>query len=304
LQEAALELAISERQAYRDLRQGQISVAELLWDAPVLTQERTGASLSPIQVEVERLRDNFRAVDLVGLLHMAQKVVQQLAYQYETPLNIALPDTSVTLKVNVPIAQQVLVDLLSYCIKQAQSHTLQVTLEKSDQQLKLCLRYVRHVNAADTPLRMTHIPQLTEQLKWQILQQRRQDEMVIQLVLRASRSTLMIIDDNEDLAELVARYLTGSNYDILAYDSSPEGLRRARETLPTAILLDVMMPEMNGWEFLQRLRTYPETETIPVIICSVIHDVELAYSLGASYLIPKPMTQDRLFEAFSALHLF
>jgi CheY-like chemotaxis protein len=62
-----------------------------------------------------------------------------------------------------------------------------------------------------------------------------------------------------------------------------------------------MMPEMDGWEMLQRLRTHADSRvrTLPTVICSVIHDPDLAYSLGASAFVAKPVNKDKL---LAALH--
>jgi CheY-like chemotaxis protein len=79
--------------------------------------------------------------------------------------------------------------------------------------------------------------------------------------------------------------------------SGEDGLRTVQQVMPDAILLDLMMPGMDGWELLQRLRTDGDTQDIPVIICSVINDPELAYSLGASKFVPKPVTRETLLEA-------
>jgi CheY-like chemotaxis protein len=73
--------------------------------------------------------------------------------------------------------------------------------------------------------------------------------------------------------------------------SGQEGLRLLQSLAPDAIVLDVMMPEMDGWELLQRIRTSPRTTDVPVIICSVFNDPELAYSLGVSLFLPKPVSQ-------------
>jgi CheY-like chemotaxis protein len=62
-----------------------------------------------------------------------------------------------------------------------------------------------------------------------------------------------------------------------------------------------MMPEVDGWEVLQTLRMRPQTATTPVIICSVINDPELAYSLGASLVLPKPVSRDKVLSALRQL---
>jgi CheY-like chemotaxis protein len=64
-----------------------------------------------------------------------------------------------------------------------------------------------------------------------------------------------------------------------------------------------MMPEMDGWELLQRLRTAPQTAATPVIICSVFNDPELAYSLGASLFLPKPVKRDEVLAALCQLDI-
>ena len=63
----------------------------------------------------------------------------------------------------------------------------------------------------------------------------------------------------------------------------------ARETPPDAILLDVMLPDQDGWEVLQTLKADPLTCEIPVIVCSVFDDPRLAESLGATGFIHKPV---------------
>jgi CheY-like chemotaxis protein len=72
---------------------------------------------------------------------------------------------------------------------------------------------------------------------------------------------------------------------------------------PEVIILDVMMPGIDGWELLQRLKTLRETQLIPVIICSVINDPELAFALGASQYVPKPVTREALLRALHALQI-
>jgi CheY-like chemotaxis protein len=108
---------------------------------------------------------------------------------------------------------------------------------------------------------------------------------------------VLIIDDNEGLVALLSDYLAGHACQVMATTDGWEGLRLAQDGSPDAIILDVMMPELDGWEFLQRLRSHPQTTTVPVIICSVVNDPELAYSLGASLFLPKPVSRDDVLDA-------
>jgi Amt family ammonium transporter len=115
--------------------------------------------------------------------------------------------------------------------------------------------------------------------------------------------TLLVIDDDEGLGELVERYLTGQPYRIAVALSGEEGLRLASHMRPDVVVLDVMMPQMDGWEVLQRFRAKPETRDIDIIICSIFNDPELAYSLGAAYVLSKPLAQVDFLEALRILDL-
>jgi CheY-like chemotaxis protein len=76
-----------------------------------------------------------------------------------------------------------------------------------------------------------------------------------------------------------------------------ETLAKAHELQPAAIILDVLMPGVDGWSVLQALRSSSELRQIPVIICSVINDPELAAALGAAVSLKKPLSRLELIEA-------
>lgn len=116
----------------------------------------------------------------------------------------------------------------------------------------------------------------------------------------AQPATLLIVDDNQDALQLVQRYLTGTRYHPVVTRSPVEGLALAQQLKPQIILLDVMLPGMDGWEMLARLRRHPTTEQIPVIICTILPEEQLAWSLGASGFLRKPLARDELLQALQA----
>jgi CheY-like chemotaxis protein len=146
------------------------------------------------------------------------------------------------------------------------------------------------------------VAQLADRLGWLV---RQEDQpwgtRVVALHVTTRGPTVLVIDDNEGLVKLVQRYLTDRDCRVIAATNGQEGLRLAQELLPDAIVLDVMMPEMDGWELLQRLRNRPQTATIPVIICSVISDPDLAYSLGAALFLSKPISRRDVMDALRHL---
>jgi CheY-like chemotaxis protein len=77
----------------------------------------------------------------------------------------------------------------------------------------------------------------------------------------------------------------------------------ARSLQPQAIALDAMMPDVDGWEILQALQADPATRHIPVLVCSVWEEPQLAFSLGAAGFLKKPITQRELLAALQRLGL-
>jgi CheY-like chemotaxis protein len=113
----------------------------------------------------------------------------------------------------------------------------------------------------------------------------------------AQAPTIVIIDDNQSLIDLFHRYLAGHRVVVAGANSGDEAMALIRQLAPQAIVLDVMMPHQDGWEVLQKLRREPAADAIPIIVCSVLREHELALSLGANDTLVKPVSQPALLDA-------
>jgi CheY-like chemotaxis protein len=100
---------------------------------------------------------------------------------------------------------------------------------------------------------------------------------------------ILLVDDDELMADMYQTLLTLENYDVTCVGDSEDVHGKAQELMPSLILLDVMMPKLNGFEVLKVLKNDPGTKSIPVIMLtnlSVPEEVDNALSLGAiKYLI-------------------
>lgn len=114
---------------------------------------------------------------------------------------------------------------------------------------------------------------------------------------------LLVIDDNSAFVDLFQRYLAHSNWRVLGAASCSEARGIISQTRPAVIVLDVMMPKEDGWEMLKELHAREDTREIPVIICSVLNEPELALTLGARSYLPKPVTQQALLQVLSPWNL-
>ena len=109
-----------------------------------------------------------------------------------------------------------------------------------------------------------------------------------------SVTCVLVIDDNAAQRDLMQRFLDKEGFCVRCASSGEEGLRLAKELLPIAITLDVMMPDMNGWSVLQTLRADPALADIPVIMLTMVDDPERGFALGATDYVTKPVNRQRL----------
>jgi CheY-like chemotaxis protein len=300
IQEVASELGLSMRQVYRDLRLGHESVATILWAQEEFTQpaEPVEHPASTAHAEISRVEDSPRSVDLRTLLEHAQKTVEQLALQRNIDLQMQLTPVPVIVSTMSAMAQQLIISIASRSIQQSRSESLSIRVIQEPDQVTLVFAYLPETTAASVPALTPVILQLAEQLGWTIRQEDQPGgKRAITIKITVRNPVLLVIDDNEGLEQLIDRYLEGYPYRIIAARSSMEGLRLADDLVPAAVILDIMMPEIDGWELLQRLHTRPRTTDIPVIICSAFSDPELAYSLGASSCLQKPLQREELLSA-------
>ncbi len=123
----------------------------------------------------------------------------------------------------------------------------------------------------------------------------------IDLRLPRANRLVLVVDDNEDVLELFQRHLAPHGYQVATTQSAARALELAEQHQPYAITLDLLMPEVDGWDLLQTLLHRPRTQHIPVIVCSVLRQRELALSLGATAFLIKPVSEQALLDALAAL---
>lgn len=107
----------------------------------------------------------------------------------------------------------------------------------------------------------------------------------------------LAIEDNEDTLQLWKRYVEQTRFHLMGIREPLYALEAAIEQKPDLIILDVMLPGIDGWELLSQLRHHPLTSHIPIIVCTVLPQRELAFSLGASDFICKPVTRQSFLDA-------
>ena len=107
-------------------------------------------------------------------------------------------------------------------------------------------------------------------------------------------ATILLIDDDPQVHDLLGHMLAREGYRVEHATSGPDALTMVQKVRPSAILLDVMMPQVDGWTVLSALKRDPKLAAIPVIIVSMLDERPLGLSLGAAEFLTKPIDRSRL----------
>ena len=108
---------------------------------------------------------------------------------------------------------------------------------------------------------------------------------------------VLVVEDHADTLQLFQRYALGTRYRLTGTRDPEQALDLAVQLEPQVIVLDVMMPEVDGWKVLSRLRQYPATSDIPIVVCTILPHEELALSLGANAFVRKPVSRQAFLAA-------
>ena len=117
---------------------------------------------------------------------------------------------------------------------------------------------------------------------------------------RTQQQTILAVDDNEDSLALICEALTPHGFEVVCASSGPEAIRILREMTPVAVVLDIMMPDMNGFALLDIIRETPGIKDVPVLLQTANPSREhgrRAVDSGLTYMLAKPLDVDLLVRA-------
>ncbi|MBA2563757.1 MAG: response regulator, partial [Chitinophagaceae bacterium] len=138
-----------------------------------------------------------------------------------------------------------------------------------------------------------HLNLLVKQLKEQMAQSK--------IRLDGKIATILVVDDEESIRSLLNQELSDAGYLIEQANNGKEALEKIRNNRPDLIILDVMMPEMNGFDVAAILKNDPQTMDIPIIILSIVQDKSRGYRIGVDRYLTKPIDTAQLFSEVGAL---
>lgn len=116
--------------------------------------------------------------------------------------------------------------------------------------------------------------------------------------------TILLVEDTPSEMELISHYLRESGYIVIAAQTAKEALAKAVEQRPDAVVTDVVMPGMSGFELCRSLKKHPRTEKVPIVICSSKNlEIDRLWGMkqGADAYITKPFTREQLVRAVKSV---
>jgi len=302
-------LAISKAQYQRDHARGLAAVSSVLRDqlqiqepwpqreqqsreALALTEADNLATLGPgVSVNATTTLDDILAV------------MQRVCTESRVVLSLRLPQNLPLIQGDHVVVQQVFLGLLSAALEGANAETMEMSLTASEVTVDVEFVATRArptstpIAGWSTTVELEVAGRLVRALGGTIkicnIDPRGCWRGYVTLPV-ATPMTILIVDNHPDFISLMTRYIGPRHWRVVGTHDAVEAERLARQVQPRAILLDVMMPGQDGWDLLSHLKALPETRHIPVIVCSVLVQPQIARALGAAGHLPKPVSQSAL----------
>jgi CheY-like chemotaxis protein len=252
-----------------------------------------------IQDELAWLKDAVmeKPTALNDTLDTVVKLVRPLLENHQANLKLTISERLPALAIHPVALNQLLLNLLSVTISWAAGSDVNVEVTALDWQVNVQIQGMtaaknEHSLSKDDRASLKMAQQLAEVSGCHLTSAIQARTLTTTLILPAfERLPILVIDDNADTLQLLKHYTTGTRYHFIGTQDPKDALTVAETHPPQVIALDVMMPQVDGWQVLGQLRQHPATAETPIIVCTILAQEELALSLGASDFLRKPVSQ-------------
>ena len=321
--EVAADLSLSIRQLRRQEQAAVEVLADHLWTRYDLESkpERLSALYAEPSVpsdvgegptggraqEIEWLRKSFPSeiVDIADLIGTAVSTVDPLFQGLAVRVSCRMPEDLPPVAGQLAPLRQALLTVLTAAGRSVPGGEVRVAAEADRK--GLCLRIQAHT--AGHPLSVSGelgekvdmarelIQLFGGSLEPPLLEQGGRCLTTTLLLIVAEQIPVLVVDDNVDTLHLFERYFSASRYRFVGTDDPEQALLLAEELSPEAIILDVMLPGVDGWELLGRFREHPAIRDVPILTCTILPQEQLALALGATLYVSKPVRRQQFVQA-------
>ncbi len=324
--EVASSLALSIRQLRRQENEAVQVLADYLWAHYHLQQRTQGKSVAAQadnaagtpgagagrEQELEWLRRSFpnEPTDAAELIQAVLSTVGTLLQAAQVRMSCRVPDGLPRLAVQPDALREALLNIVTAAIRSAPQSQVSIGAEVLGQQVCITIEPARAQSATPSVAQVdAESLEMARQLVGVCggaleltLGERGQRPFIARLILPAAeRVAVLLIDDNADAQRLFHRYLQGTRYPLIGARDPEQALALAVDAPPRIIVLDIMLPGVDGWQLLGRLREHPRLAGVPIAVCSILPQEQLALALGAAAFLRKPVTRSALLSMLDSL---
>lgn len=298
IDDVAEELALSVRQVYRDLRWAEERMAEIIG---LRRQDSSSAEEEPasdaIVQELQALAHKPEDVSLAEVAQWAVATLAPLAARLHSSLRYSGPSLGAFVNITPGVLKEAIVQVLSAVVQSTPGSEVQIQVSASAEMAQACvpippLEQLKRRDLLEAALHVAEVQRLRYRLSTD-----GQGALLCLMVPLSQRRQLLVIEDNPSATALYERYLADSEWDMVVASDPRLAVDLAICKQAEAVVLDIMMPETDGWSVLQALQTSPETRSLPVVICSIVDDPELGLALGAAACLTKPVSRADFLQA-------
>jgi CheY-like chemotaxis protein len=310
-QEIAHQLSLSPRQLRREHHAALEVLADKLWQRFDVAAEpalQAGTADARGQSRLDRAALNHElawlsdvsqdsSTDPDQVLPDILRWTEQLAAVHRVQLQVALASAHPKLAMHPVALRQILLNLLSVVIPRASAGRVDVSSRTLYWEVEFRVRCCEYPSGPK--------PALDDEEESLLIAHRLADLCGCTLVLSADGSAfdatlgvprfeqlpVLVVDDNVDALQLFQRYATGSRYRLFTTRDPEQVASLVEKFVPQIIVLDVMMPQLDGWKLLEQLRHHPLTADLPIIVCTILPHKELGLLLGANDFVHKPVSR-------------
>jgi CheY-like chemotaxis protein len=310
------ELGLSQRQVQRDLKKGIDALNSILWDHYVSQSHEDPQESNPVEeneeiYDQELIKEELKnweiSCDLINLSQSIEQALQLCSSLLEPELHnrvdLSEVDAGLNVMVDQVLTKQGLYKIFSMFGAGHDPLMVYVSTRKlNDYFFELSFTFntsnveiAEHWNIAQL---FFTIQGLTHNIT------KADGQSIISVILPVKKQiSCLVIDDVESAQRLIERMLGSYGVQVFGARNFPAALNIIELAKPDFILLDILIPKMDGWQMIKNLKSNPETSDIPVIICSVLFEPELSQAVNAAGYIRKPINRLELIKTLSDLNL-
>ncbi len=309
--DVGLQLGISSRQVRREIEQALEDLATCLSglskNRTAPDSSRSAQAMPAKELEGARMDREMtwlatslidRTTDPVPIIREAVRLARIVSDRHGAVLSVSLGEPLPLIAAAETVLKQMVLNSLTAALQAAPGGHITLHVQGTDREVEIGVEASPVCGTPPDPSLvegLEMVSRLAQLYQGQVATGWECQGLHIMVRLPASRQvTVLAIEDNLDTFQLWERYLQNTRFRLMSERDSQRAVARATELHPDLIVLDVMMPGIDGWEVLGRLRHHPATSAIPVIVCTVLPQEELALALGASGFIRKPVAREDL----------